>query len=221
MAIAEEAARERASRTSQKVDGPPVAARVERLVRLGDWRELIAAQLAHPEQLRDDHVLRCEIQLARADENRPGFQPVDSAAAQRLALPLLPAKFAIRLLEDPTHAAPAQRRTLIPERYRRPWEFQMSRPEAIARMHAEGRPGWFERLKRIFSRRVTERAIDRWQGQLEGKAPADQLWGVRPPRCAFHQRTVRQWVGSSLARHGWDPVRGGREWEIFWRRKGV
>jgi hypothetical protein len=223
MAIAEEAARERehALRTSRKVDGTPAAARVERLVRLGDWRELVAAQLAHPERLRDDHFLRCEIQLARADENRPGFQPVDTSAAQRLALPLLPAKFSMRLLEDPTHAAPAQRRTLIPERYRRPWEFQMPRAEAIAHMNSEARPGWFERLKRFFSRRAAQRAIDRWQGQLEGKAPCDQLWGVRPPHCAFQQRAVKQWVSSTLARFGWDPVRGGREWEIFWRRKGV
>lgn len=220
MAIAEEAARQKALETAQKAS-PPAAARVERLVRFGDWRELVATQLAHPERLRDDHFLRCEILLARANEKRPGFQPVDAAAAQRLALPLLPAQFSLKLLEDPTGAARAPRRALIPERYRKPWEFQVPRPDAIARMNAEARPGWFQRLSRFFSRRATERAVDRWQGQLEGKPLLDQLWGVRPPSCAFQQAAVRQWVASTLGRYGWDPVRGAREWEIFWRRKGV
>jgi hypothetical protein len=214
MAIAKEAARQ------QKTNSVP-AAKVERLIRFGDWREIIAEQLAHPERLRDDHVLRCEILLARADENRPGFQPVDAAAAMALALPLLPAQFSLKLLEDPTHAGNAQRRTLIPDLYRKPWEFQLPRAEAIARMKADARPGLFERLSRFFSRRSAERAIERWRGKLEGRPLADQLWGVRPPRRALQDTVVRRWVASALARSGWDPVRGGREWEIFWRRKGV
>src|SRR5215467_10481954 len=72
------------------------AARVERVVRFGDWRDVIAPQLAHPEQLRDDHFLRCEILLARIDESCPGFLPMDAAAAQRLALPMLPAQFSLK-----------------------------------------------------------------------------------------------------------------------------
>jgi len=211
MAIADEG-------TPQQAPRP--AARVERLVRFGEWRDLVAGQLAHPEQLRDDHFLRCEILLARVDDNRPGFRPMDAAAAQRLALPMLPAQFSLKPLEDPTQAAPAKR-ALIPEHHRRPWEFQMSRPEAIAHMNEESRPGLFQTVQRFFRRRATRRALDRWQGQLDGKAPADQLWGVRPPHCAFQQRKVRQWVGSTLARFGWDPVRGTVEWEIFWRRKGA
>jgi hypothetical protein len=221
MAIAKEAARQQALETAQKASQPPAAARVERLVRFGDWRELVATQLAHPERLRDDHFLRCEILLARANEKRPGFQPVDAAAAQTLALPLLPAQFSLKLLEDPTRATPTPRRALIPERYRRPWEFQMPRAQAIALMNAEARPGWFRRLSRFFSRRAKERAIDRWRGQLEGKPLLDQLWAVRPPHCALQQAAVRQWVASTLGRFGWDPVRGAREWDIFWRRKGV
>jgi hypothetical protein len=198
---------------------PRPAAHVERLVRFGDWRDLIASQIAHPEQLRDDHLLRCEILLARIDEQRSGFGPMDAAAAQRLSLPMLPAQFSLKLLEDPTQAAP--KRTLIPERYRRPWEFQMSRREAIARANEGARPGIFKCVQRLCRRRATRRALDRWQGQLDGKAPADQLWSVRPPQCAFQQKKVREWVGSILAHFGWDPVRGTREWEIFWRRKGV
>jgi hypothetical protein len=221
MAIAEEAARQKALETVQEASPPPAAARVERLVRFGDWRERITAQLTHPERLRDDHLLRCEILLARADEKRTGFQPMDAAAAKSLALPLLPAQFCLKLLEDPTRATPTRRRTLIPERYRRPWEFQIPRSEAIQRMNEEAGPGWFKKLSRYLSRRATERAVDRWQGQLEGKPLLDQLWGVRPPSCALQQAAVRQWVASNLGRYGWDPVRGAREWEIFWRRKGV
>jgi hypothetical protein len=220
MAIAKEAARQQALE-AQPVTAAPAAARVERIVRFGDWRELVGQQLQHPEQLRDDHLLRCEILLARADEKRPGFQPVDAAAAKSLALPLLPAQFSLKLLEDPTRETPAPRRALIPERYRKPWEFHFSRDEAIARMNAEAKPGWLQRLSRFFSRRATERAIDRWQGRLEGKPLVEQLWGVRPPHCALQRKTVRQWVSSSLGRCGFDPLRGAHEWEIFWRRKGV
>jgi hypothetical protein len=220
MAIAKEAARQQALE-AQPATTTPAAARVERIVRLGDWRELVAKQLQHPEQLRDDHLLRCEILLARADEKRAGFQPVDAAAAKSLALPLLPAQFSLRVIEDPTRTAAPSRRALIPERYRKPWEFRIPRSQAIAQMNAEAKPGLFERLTRFFSRRATERAIDRWQGQLEGKPLVDQLWGVRPPHCALQRKTVRQWVASTLGRHGFDPVRGAREWEIFWRRKGV
>jgi hypothetical protein len=221
MAIAKEAARVQALEATQKA-ATPAAARVERLVRFGDWREPIAKQLAHPEQLREDHLLRCEILLARANEKRPGFLPVDAAAAKSLALPLLPAQFCLKLLEDPTRASSdGRRRSLIPERYRKPWEFRMARADAIAQMNVEAKPSLFQRLGRMFSRRATERAIDRWQGQLDGKPLLDQLWGVRPPHCAFEREAVRQWVASTLGRYGFDPARGVCEWEIFWRRKGA
>ena len=220
MAIAKEAARQQALESAQAVP-PHTAGRLERVIRLGDWREVVAAQLAHPERLLDEHLLRCEVLLARSGEKRPGFQPVDPETAQSLSLPPVPAQFSLRVLEDPTRTATAPRRTLIPERYRKPWEFQSPRAEAIARMNHDANPGLWERLSRFFSRRASERAIDRWHGQLEGKPVLDQLWAVRPPRCAFRNAGVRHWVASILVRGGWDPVRGTGEWEIFWRRKGV
>src|SRR5262245_42475548 len=187
MAIAEESARQQ----SQAVAGMPSARgaikRVERIIRLGDWREQLAPQLAHPEQLRDDHLLRCEVGLAPASESRPGFQPVDAAVAGKLGLPPFAAQFALKVAEDPTRPTGPPRRSLIPDRYRMPWEFQVSRKDAIAHMTKDARPGWRERLARFFERRAAERATDRWCGQLEGKPILEQLWGVRPPRCAFRQ----------------------------------
>ena len=225
LAIAEESARQQGLTLTPKAN-PPYAApcptgRLERVVCFGEWREQLASQLAHPEQLRDDHRLRCEVLLAPCNESRAGFQPVDSTVAQKLGLSTFPAQFALKVTEDPTRAMTVPRRTLIPERYRRPWEFQVSREEAIAQMAKDARPGWRERLARFFERRAAERATDRWRGQLEGKPLVEQLWGVRPPHCAFRHAEVRRWVESALAAAGWDPVRGGREWEIFWRRKEV
>jgi hypothetical protein len=225
VAIAEEATRQQGLAVTPKASPlcAPAGAtgRLERVVIFGEWREQLASQLAHPEQLRDDHRLRCEILLAPCNEPRAGFQPVDSRATQKLGLPPFPAQFAIKVAEDPTRASAPPRRVLIPERYRKPWEFQASREEAAAQIARDARPGWRERLARFLERRAAERATDRWRGQLEGKPLVEQLWGVRPPRCAFRQADVRRWVESNLAAAGWDPARATREWEIFWRRKGV
>ena len=57
---------------------------------------------------------------------------------QDSGLPPVPAQFALRLAEDPTRPPKAPQRTLIPERFRKPWEFQVSREEAIAQMGLDG-----------------------------------------------------------------------------------
>ncbi|MFN0172614.1 MAG: hypothetical protein ACKV22_40055 [Bryobacteraceae bacterium] len=221
VAIAEESARHQVPAVAGKPKPPCATGRLERVIRFGDWREQLAPQLAHPEQLRDDHLLRCEVALAPASESRPGFRPVDPAVAGKLGLPPFPAQFALKVAEDPTRAASPPPRTLIPERFRKPWEFQVSREEVLSQMARDGRPSWRERLTRFLNRREAERATDRWQGQLEGKPLMDQLWGVRPPRAGFQEAAVQKWVESTLSAAGWDPTRGRREWEIFWRRKGV
>jgi hypothetical protein len=221
VAIAEEAARQQGLTVAPKANPTPVPGHFPRVVCFGEWREQLAPQLAHPERLRPDHRLRCDVLLAPGNEPRPGYQPVDAAIAQKLGLPPSPAHFTLKVSEDPTRTIPVPRRTLIPERYRRPWEFQVSRENAVSQMAKDEQPGWRERLARFLERRAAERSTDRWRGQLEGKPVLEQLWGVRPPHCAFRQAQVRLWVQSSFASAGWDPERATREWEIFWRRKGV
>jgi hypothetical protein len=115
------------------------------------------------------------------------------------------------------------RRTSIPEQYQKPWEFHLSREEALYDMNvATTFAGPFRRLwrglKRLFGGR---RALRRWQALLCGKNAEEQLWGVRPPRGSLDRAAVREWARRTLEFAGYDPGVMLAEWEIFWRRKGV
>ncbi len=74
---------------------------VRRVVRLGDFRELLSTQLAHAERLREMHQLPCAVQLFEATAEQPlgeileelksasdceGVQPLTASAAQLLRL---------------------------------------------------------------------------------------------------------------------------------------
>ncbi len=98
---------------------------VERLARLGDFRSLISAQLAHPERLRDSHRLACrvrafEITLAQSqqafvaslglDASGPlPFAPLTPEAAERLDLRLAPDAPALSAARRPGELLPQDR----------------------------------------------------------------------------------------------------------------
>ncbi|MCS7043410.1 MAG: hypothetical protein RMK33_00095 [Arcobacter sp.] len=182
------------------------------------------------------------VQLAAAvfGQNQPEgqFTVLTRALAERLRLtrkvPPRPDASAIRylhviVLDDPTGAArptagaPApEKRTSIPERYLKPWEFRLSREEVLYDMHEErSRRGFAALWARMRRWRRASADLRRWQALLQGRTPEDQLWAVRPPACAFHDPEVRQWVSQLLLARGYQAERMLDEWEIYWRRKAV
>ncbi len=116
---------------------------------------------------------------------------------------------------------PSEKKSKIPERYLKPWEFRYSREEVLYDMNQlTERPGIFSGIAHWARKRLQNRAAFRkWQALLQGKAPDEQLWGVRPPEGALRDERVREWVSQLLALDGYDPTSMLIEWEIFWRRK--
>lgn len=133
------------------------------------------------------------------------------------------------VLDDPTAAgrasapAPAvEKRTSIPDRYLKPWEFRLSREEVVYDLHQErSRQGLGALWTRFRRWRRAPAELRRWQALLQGRTPEDQLWAVRPPECAFHIPESRQWILQLLAACGYDAERMLDEWELYWRRKAL
>jgi hypothetical protein len=73
-------------------------------------------------------------------------------------------------------------------------------------------------LVRAFAKR---NEYHRWRALLEGKDADEQLWGVRPPSGRLADAAVRGWASRTLSLAGYDAGRMLREWELYWRRKGV
>jgi hypothetical protein len=118
-------------------------------------------------------------------------------------------------------------KTAIPERWIKPWEFQISREEALYDMRAAvssraGLRAFIRGLTDWFVKRSALREAERkWHALLAGKSPEDQLWAVRPPKGMIARQAVRDWASYTLERAGYDPRVMLAEWEIFWRRKGL
>lgn len=144
--------------------------------------------------------------------------------------------FSLKVAHDPTLAAPAPAvappppvprpaavKTEPPARFQRPWEFQLSREEAITAMEREAAAGgkWRNRLILALRRGESEQSIQDWKVRLAGHTPEDQLWNVRPPRQCWHSAEVRECAARLLSLAGYPAPGMLREWEIFWRRKGV
>lgn len=111
----------------------------------------------------------------------------------------------------------------IPSQWVRPWEFRVSRDEALYDFEA-AHTKWgrlSSACRRVFGAVPTRRAMGKWKVLLTGKPIDQQLWGVRPPRQALTHPQARRWVEQALAAAGYDAVAMLKEWEIFWRRKGV
>jgi hypothetical protein len=119
--------------------------------------------------------------------------------------------------EPLNHGTPLK--TAIPERFLKPWEFQLSREEALYDMNVQGRNPSF--LDRFRGWRRNGEDIRKWQALLVGKKLDDQLWGVRPPINAFHHGEVRAWAQRTLLQAGYNVGVMLPEWEVYWRRKGV
>jgi hypothetical protein len=146
--------------------------------------------------------------------------------------------FRLQLASDPTadetepeNPAPAPAaanmpctlKTSIPERFLKPWEFHLSREEALYDLScASTFPGWLSGKLRRLVRCVAFRSeLRRWQVLLSGKSIDEQLWSVRPPRGGLTHRFVQSWAKNAIELAGYDPRNMLTEWQIFWRRKGV
>jgi hypothetical protein len=114
-------------------------------------------------------------------------------------------------------------KTSIPERFAKPWEFQVSREEALYDLSCAstflGSLG--TRLRRLLRWFAFQRELRKWQILLSGKTADEQLWTVRPPHGGLTHRFVHAWAQSALQLAGYDPRNMLTEWRIFWRRKGV
>jgi hypothetical protein len=261
----------------------------ERVIRLGDFKSLLAPQLAHPERLRDTHRLACYLQVYEVTAAQrleslaaaiPGdarqssqLQPMTEPITHQLGLTsllrirpralgnfpreaglLLPYErvFRLQLAQDPTAddaplaerqpamnspvaetfssneqpPAPAPGRglkTAIPERYIKPWEFKLSRDEALYDMNVTATfAGWFSSLSIWLKSWVRGRGeLKKWQFLLSGKSADDQLWAIPLPKGGFSHPSIRDWAFKTLETAGYDPRTMLLEWEIFWRRKGL
>jgi hypothetical protein len=121
---------------------------------------------------------------------------------------------------QPTRPISPGRKT-IPECYCKPWEFQLSRDEALYDMNAAHARGWLKRVVSFFSSRVRRKDLERWRTLLTGKSADDQLWAIRPPDSALSNPRVRAWACNTLALAGYDVQTMAGEWEVYWRRKGL
>lgn len=259
-----------------------------RVVAFGEFKGMLAPQLAHPERLRDSHRLACYVQaiavlkpqpiealalavfgagekvnqLGRLNETlaarlqlrelmapAPGLMP----PVQRMPGVVQPPDrlFHLRLAVDPTVSEPADAnrpgnpqpgsgefpcaepgaertpgtqlpsglKSAIPERYQKPWEFKISREEASYDMKQTS--AWSGRFAAFVGRHWNRGDFRRWQTLIHGKCLDDQLWGVRPPKGALEDPVLRDWARQTLELAGYDADAMLREWEVFWRRKGL
>jgi hypothetical protein len=114
-------------------------------------------------------------------------------------------------------------KTVIPERYIKPWEFKLSRDEALYDMNVTATfAGWFSSLSIWLKGWIRGRGeLKKWQVLLSGKSADEQLWAVRPPKGRVFHSAIRDWAYKTLETAGYDPRTMLLEWEIFWRRKGL
>lgn len=121
---------------------------------------------------------------------------------------------------QPRTSSPA--RKSIPPAYLKPWEFKLSREEALYDMNSlQASRGWFRRLFALFRKRVRRSDFERWSSLLANKNADEQLWAVRPPTHSLNKPQIRHWALQVLAAAGYDAQSMLAEWEIYWRRKGL
>jgi len=164
------------------------------------------------QQSETDQSIRRPVAASEAG-TQPGIglagqpaQPITGAGT-----PLAPAA--------PLGVAPTALKTSIPSHFLKPWEFRMSREEAMYDLHASSSlmgvvAGALRRLFRF------RRELRKWQVFLTGKNPEEQLWTVRPPRGGSRHPFIREWAERTLQLAGYETRSMLTEWELFWRRKG-
>jgi hypothetical protein len=150
--------------------------------------------------------------------------------------------FCLRVASDPTVATPGPpptaplsarphdvagyrpgvRQTSIPERFLAPWEFPLSREEVLYEMDVESLSGGLRNaLSRVWGSLTRRGDLEKWRARLPGKPLEEQLWAIRPPKGLLGHSAIRQWAREHLEAAGYEPGPMVREWEIYWRRKGV
>ncbi len=153
-----------------------------------------------------------------ADKNEarePGVSQVQKTEPEStVALP--------RVAAPQQNQGPSSNRS-IPERFQNPWEFQFSRDEVLYDMTAtsvsrKSLGNFLRKAARWFRGREEFR---KWRALLCVKSLEEQLWSVRPPHGSVSERSVRDWARQTLDAAGYDSRSMLREWEIFWRRKGI
>ena len=114
-------------------------------------------------------------------------------------------------------------KTVIPEHYIKPWEFKLTRDEALYDMNVTATfAGWISSLSKWLKGWIRGRGeLKKWQVLLSGKSADEQLWAVRPPKGGVSHSAIRDWAYKTLETAGYDPRTMLLEWEIFWRRKGL
>lgn len=114
-------------------------------------------------------------------------------------------------------------KTMIPEQWIKPWEFQISREEALYDMRAaaSSRNAPLAFIRDLTNRFAHGQSWRKWQALLAGKSLDEQLWAVRPPRGTIARAAIRDWARQTLEQAGYDTRVMLAEWEIFWRRKGL
>ena len=260
-----------------------------RVIRLGDFKSMLAPQLAHPERVRDTHRLACylqvyEITTAQRLESLAASVLGDAGRVSELQLmtgpithqlgllsllrtpPRVPGNFPreaglllpyervfrLQLAQDPTaddaplaepqpatnlpakepFTSDGQRpasvpglgpKNVIPERYIKPWEFKLTRDEALYDMNVTATfAGWITSLSKWLKGWIRGRGeLKKWQVLLSGKSADEQLWAIRPPKGGVSHPAIRDWACKTLETAGYDPRTMLLEWEIFWRRKGL
>ncbi|HSE90966.1 MAG TPA: hypothetical protein VLJ79_32455, partial [Candidatus Binatia bacterium] len=114
-------------------------------------------------------------------------------------------------------------KTAIPERYIKPWEFKLSRDEALYDMNVRATfAGWFSSLAARLKSWIRGRSeLKKWQFLLSGKGADDQLWAIPLPKGGVFHPSIRDWARKTLETAAYDSRTMLLEWEIFWRRKGL
>jgi hypothetical protein len=158
------------------------------------------------------------LQLAQdptADDAVPGeLQPATN----------LPAEEPFASDKQPSASLPERGlKTAIPERYIKPWEFKLTRDEALYDMNVKTTfAGWFSSLAGWLKRWTRGRAeLKKWQFLLAGKSADDQLWTIPLPKAGVSHPSIRDWASKTLETAAYEPRTMFLEWEIFWRRKGL
>ena len=110
-------------------------------------------------------------------------------------------------------------KTAIPERFLTPWEIRLTRDQVLSDMQSP--ESGVARLRRRIRSILSSADLKTWQRQLWGKTADEQLWGVRPPKGSLRGSEICDWAKATLAASGYDTSTMLREWEIFWRQKGL
>lgn len=180
-------------------------------------RQAISPGIRRPgDILPNERVFRLQVESDPTDDNSPlrdDNRVVNPAGAH--CAPMGP----------PGSHAPAAGtlKKSIPERMIKPWEFRMSREEALYDMNvAKPFAGYLGSLARRLKTLIAGGAeLKKWRLLLSGKSAEEQLWAVRPPAGGVSHTAIREWARKTLEAAGYDSQAMLPEWEIFWRRKGV